>query len=378
MDNKEEKKKILFVITKSFWGGAQVYVYDLATSLIDEGFDVAVVLGGEGRLKTKLEEKNIRVISLPNLARDISILDEFKVFFDLIKIFKKEQPDVVHLNSSKIGGLGSLAGRLARVKKIVFTAHGWAFNEDRSRTQKIIIKFLSWLTMIFSHRTITIAKKEKEQVINYPLVSKKIFTIYNAIPFVDFIQRDEARKNLLGEIKDDIVWVGTIAELHKNKGLEYSIEAIDLLKKNDIDVNFVVISEGEERENLEKIIKDKDLSDRVFLVGVRDKAVTLLKAFDIFLLPSVKEGFPYTLLEAGLAELPVIATNIGGIPEIIEDSVTGIIVRPKNPKEIYLAIRYMVENRDKKKSFAKNLNKRVKKDFELSRMVKQTKELYFA
>ncbi len=372
------KKKILFVITKSFWGGAQVYVYDLATSLADEGFDVAVVLGGKGDLKKKLKQKNIRVITVPNLARDISIKDEFKVFFDLLKILKKEKPDIIHLNSSKIGGFGSFAGRLARVKKIIFTAHGWAFNEDRSWKQKVVIKFLSWITIILSHRTITIAKSEREQMINYPFVSKKIFTIYNAIPFVDFVKKEEAREKLLGEQKKDFLWIGTIAELHKNKGLKYAIEAMDLLKQNGTNAVFVVISEGEEKENLEKLISDKKLSDRIFLVGRHDKAVRLLKAFDLFLLPSVKEGFPYTLIEAGLAELPVITTGVGGVPEIIENMKTGIIVRPKDPKDIYYAILYTLSNIRKTNQFKKNLHKKVKENFELSRMVKETKNLYFS
>ncbi|MBU4480479.1 glycosyltransferase [Patescibacteria group bacterium] len=372
------KKKILFVITKSFWGGAQVYVYNLAVSLAEEGFDVVVALGGEGDLKKKLKEKKIRVITVPNLVRDVSIKNEFKVFLNLIKIFRKEKPDIVHLNSSKIGGLGSFAGRIARVKKIVFTAHGWAFNEDRSWKQKFAIKFLSWVTVIFSHRTITIAKKERKQMIRYPFVSKKIFTIYNAIPFVDFIGKKEAREKLLGEQKDDFLWIGTIAELHKNKGLKYAIQAMDLLKQNGTNAVFVVISEGEEKEKLEKLIKEKDLSDRVFLVGRYDNAVKLLKAFDIFLLPSIKEGFPYTLLEAGLAELPVITTGVGGIPEIIENMKTGMIVRSKDPKDIYFAILYLLANIEKMEQFKKNLHKKVKENFELKRMVEETKNLYFS
>lgn len=372
-----DKKKIMYVITKSNWGGAQKYVYDFAVSFDKEGFDVVVVLGGDGDLKTKCEEKNIRVISLPQLSRDISIKNEFKVFFDLLKIFRKEKPGVVHLNSSKIGGLGSLAGRIARVKRIIFTAHGWAFNEDRNWFQKLSIKFLSWLTVLFSHKTITVAKREKEQMIGMPFVSNKIFTVYNAVKPVDFMRKEEAREKLLGEQKEDFIWVGTIAELHKNKGLKYAIKAIGLLKEEGKKVIFVVISGGEERKELEKIIKEKNLSDRVFLVGKYDKAVELLWAFDMFLLPSIKEGLPYVLLEAGLAGLPVIATNVGGISEIIKNMETGIVIRSKNSKEIYLAILYMMNNIEKSDYFRSNLQKKVKEKFGFERMIKETKKLYY-
>ncbi len=376
MNDLKNRKKIIYIVTKSNWGGAQKYVYDLATFFDKDGFDVIVVLGGNDELKKKCEEKNIRVISLTQLSRDISIKDELKVFFSLLKIFRKEKPDVVHLNSSKIGGLGSLAGRIANVKKIIFTAHGWAFNEDRNWVQKLIIKFLSWLTVLFSHKTITVAKREKEQMVDFPFVSSKISIIYNAVKPVDFMEKEEARKKLLGEYKEGFVWVGTIAELHKNKGLKYAIDAIGLLKEEEKKVIFVIISDGEEKENLEKIINQKNLNDRVFLVGKYDEAAKLLKAFDMFLLPSIKEGLPYVLLEAGLAKLPVIATNVGGISEIIKNMETGMVIRPKNSKEIYLAILYMMSHFEKSNYFKNNLQKEVKEKFGFERMINETKNLY--
>ena len=141
--------KILFVITKGNWGGAQKYVFDLATSLPKEKFNVSVACGEGEALPKKLVEAGIRVIPIPFLGRDINILNDCSVFFRLIKLFIAERPDVVHLNSSKIGGMGALAARMAFVPKIVFTAHGWTWNEDRSYLSKKIIVFISWLTTDF-------------------------------------------------------------------------------------------------------------------------------------------------------------------------------------------------------------------------------------
>ena len=137
-----KKHKVLIVITKSNWGGAQKYVFDLATNLSRDKFDVRVIFGGHGILAEKLEEAGITTISIPELGRDVSILKDIKVFFKLWSIFKKQKAEIVHVNSSKIGGIGALAGRLSGAKKIVFTAHGWAFNENRSSLSKNIIKFL--------------------------------------------------------------------------------------------------------------------------------------------------------------------------------------------------------------------------------------------
>ena len=132
------KKKILFVITKSNWGGAQRYVYDLATHLPKEEFEVAVAFGGTGEvgasaglLEVRLREAGVRIIFLTTFARDIGILREFSAFFELLRTIRAENPDVLHLNSSKAGGLGALSGRIAGLRRIIFTAHGFAPNELR-------------------------------------------------------------------------------------------------------------------------------------------------------------------------------------------------------------------------------------------------------
>lgn len=125
-----QREKILFLITKSNWGGAQRYVYDLAVTLDKEQFEPIVVLGGDGVLKNMLEHAHIRTISIKTLQRDVSIKKEFAFANELRKIIKEEKPSVLHVNSSKAGGVGALIGRLTGVPRIIFTAHGWAFNEQ--------------------------------------------------------------------------------------------------------------------------------------------------------------------------------------------------------------------------------------------------------
>ena len=148
----DKRKKILFVITKSNWGGAQRYLYDLATHLSAEGNDVSVAAGegrpqGEprqqagGELIKRLNSAGINKIYGIDTGRNIGFFDASKVFFKLIWIIWHERPDVVHLNSSKIGGTGGVAAWLLGVPKIIFTAHGWAFDEDRTRWQKKLIIF---------------------------------------------------------------------------------------------------------------------------------------------------------------------------------------------------------------------------------------------
>jgi len=161
---KQRKSKILYIITKSNWGGAQRYVFDLSLNSKDK-FEVVVALGGEGPLKKRLEKEGVRVIKIKKMERDVSARKEFLSFFDILSVIVREKPDVIHLNSSKAGGLGALASRVSNFfrktnSKIIFTAHGWPFNEERAKWQKVLIKFLSWLNIILSHKTIVISNKD--------------------------------------------------------------------------------------------------------------------------------------------------------------------------------------------------------------------------
>jgi|SRR5581483_2161542 len=367
------KKKVCLAITKGNWGGAQRYVYDLAAALPKEKFDVFVMCGQGDTLPKKLSEINIRVFILSSLKRDIGFVSEIKNFFDLLHIIRKEKPDVLHLNSTKMTVLGAMAGRIAGTKKIIQTVHGFAFNEDRNMASKAVIRFFSWITILLSHRTIVIAEREKAQARRMPFVKNKIILIHNGIEKINFKEKEIARKELSKEAAIDTLWLGTIAELHKNKGLEYAIEA---LSKITVPFVFHVISEGEERENLQKLISELKLRNKVFLAGFLYNANQYLSAFDIFLLTSIKEGLPYTILEAGLAGLPVIASNVGGIPDIIQNNQDGILVTPARTGEIARAVEYMIQNPEKREEFGKNLREKVEHQFSLENMLVQTLKLY--
>lgn len=390
----KRKKKILFCITKSNWGGAQRYVYDLATCIPRDKFDIAVILGGSGKLKDKLESAGVRTISVNALQRDVGIIKDISSFFELIKIFRKEKPDIIHLNSSKMGGIGGLAGRIARIKKIIFTAHGWAYNEERNLAQKFAIAILHFITVAFSHLTLAVSEKAREQFRSAGLMKKKMVVIHNGIGEIEFFEKEKARQELVVAVRlpqtekvkeiieSEPLWLGTISELHKNKGLSYAIEAIGRLTAaenknfNSKKIIFIVMGEGEERKNLEEIIKKNNLEDSVFLVGNVENAFSYLKALDIFTLTSITEALPYAILEAGKAGVPIIASNVGGISEIIDDMESGILVHPKRPKEISSAIEYLISHPDKKENFPLLLKEKIDREFSLNKMLSETVKVY--
>ncbi len=378
MPSVKAKQKILFIVTKGNWGGVQRYVYDLTTHLPEKSFDVVVAMGEGVILPLRLTEAGVRNISLPSLGRDVKLVDDLKTFFTLRRLFRAEKPNIVHLNSSKAGAMGALAGRLARVSKIIFTAHGWAWNEDRSKISRLVITFLHWLTVILAHETIVVAETTRRQMLRFPFTRRKMVVINNGISILDthFLDRETARRELLGEVatgEPNSLWIGTISELHSNKGLQYLIQAIKILNKS---LTVVVIGEGEERERLEKYIKLLNLEHQIHLVGRKDNAAKYLKAFDFFTLTSITEAFPYVILEAGAAGLPVVASGVGGIPEIITSMQSGILVKPRQPSEIAKAIEFLLTYPDKANQFGQELKRVVEKNFSTSKMVKETVAIY--
>ncbi len=309
-------KKVLFVITKSNWGGAQRYVYDLATSLPKSDFEVAVALGGTGEagaetglLARRLQEKGVRIIFLPSLTRDVFVLRELKALHELVRIFRLEKPDVVHLNSSKAGGLGALAGRITRVRKIIFTVHGWPFWESRNIFAKALIYLFSWMTGLLSHVVITISNYDLKVAQNMLFVRHKVVRIYNGIAPMSFGTGEKIRSAFPPGARI----TGTIGELNKNKNQIALIEEA----KNNPDMYVAIVSDGELRALLEEKIREYNLETRVKLFGFIP-ASEALKGFDVFALPSLKEGLPYVLLEAKAAGLHIVANRVGGVGEILD------------------------------------------------------------
>lgn len=380
-DSNPPRLDILYVITKSNWGGAQKYVYDCAIYMSTRR-SIGVALGGNGILKERFLEAGIPVFPIEAFQRDISLGKEFIAAWQLFKVFRATKPSIVHLNSSKAGGLGALAAQIAGVPKVIFTSHGLTFEEDRVWWQKIIIAFLTWLTFMLCDKVIFVSASNHKVAVAMPLIGKRPELIRLGIAPIKSLSRITARKRIIEKtgmphLARGTVWIGTIAELHPNKGLIYLVEAIRDLRAIHGDIVCVIIgNDGGLREALERQIIDAGLTTHVFLTGTLPDAATYLSAFDIFTLTSLKEGLPTALLEAGNASLPCVGSAIPGIQEIITDMQSGIVVQAKRPKEISGALALLIEDKDRREEYGKMLYERVQRDFSIDRMLAETDSLY--
>ena len=385
-------KKILFIITKSVWGGAQKYVFDMATSLPKDQFEPIVAGGGKGIMAEKIISAGLPYLEIKSFQRDINFWKEIFSFFEILKILFKTKPDIVHVSSSKAGGTAGVAILFyTAIKKAVkpfrmtspydregekasplsdnylavkpprggltaiFTVHGWAFLESRPRWQISLIKLASKITCLFYDKVICVSQNDYNEAIKNKIApARKLTVIHIGINPADynFLSKKEARAQLrdsvskLGLETESLV-IGTIGEATKNKGHKYLIEA----SKKFPDIKLNIIS------NIPNASK-------------------YLKNFDIFVLPSLKEGLPYAVLEAGLAGLPVIASNVGGIPEIIENGKEGLLIPPADPEELSVAIKKLIKDKTLCENLAKNLREKIQKEFSLEKMLEQTISLY--
>lgn len=359
--------KIAYLITKSNWGGAQRYVYELATSFKTKGVDVVVAFGGDGVLKERLDAQAVRTVSFESLGRDISIRKELAVVKELYQFIKNEKPDILHVNSSKAAGVGALIGRITGVPLIVSTMHGAPFREDRRFFVKKLIYFFTWVTCLLSHKVITVSKQDEADIGAMFFIKKKIATVYLGVAY------EPAQERTVPKGRE--TRIVTVGELTKNKGHIYGLHAIDLLKQRDVPFTYTIIGEGEDRKKLEEFIAMKQLDDVVFMPGYQD-ARSVLHNYDLYLLPSIKEGLPYILLEAGKTMLPVVATITGGVPEIVRHEETGLLVQPKDIESMASSLERMIRDRKYGKSLGQTLHSHIVQNFSYSKMLVETAKVY--
>ncbi|MGH7175267.1 MAG: glycosyltransferase [Minisyncoccia bacterium] len=367
--------RILYVITKANWGGAQRYVYDLATAAQAGGHEVAVAYGEPGGLAEKLTAVGIRTIALPKTRNHASLGALCAASRDLYSLFTAERPDVVHLNSSLAATAGAYAARRAGIARIIFTAHGWAFNESRPAWQRVVLRVFAWFTVLFSNETICVSNAIAQDIAWMPLVRAKLVVIRHGIVCAPLVPREIARNSLLPGHEESF-WIGMLSELHPTKRVEDAIEAFAKIAKDAPCAILVILGEGERRPELEALAAARGLESRIFLLGFVADAPAKLLAFDLFLHTSQSEALGYAILEAGCAALPVVATAVGGVPEIIASGTCGILVPPRKPSAIAGALLRCIEDKDASTSFGSALRARVVTAFPLDRMLAATLARY--
>jgi len=314
--------KVLITITHGNIGGATNFVFWLAKGLRKKGINVKVGFGEGNYLKEKLEKENIDYINFKWLKRTRNPL--FNIFFisEIKKFLNQEKFDIVHFNSTN-ALLGAIGAKLSKSKpKTIFTFHGLSIL-DKNYKKQFYLKPIYWLIfkflITFIDTPVFICRDNLKQAQKMKLI-KNGAVIYNGIPKPNFFSKEQAKKffeEKTGINLENKFLIGSIGRLDYQKNYEFLIQIFPDILKIKPDAILIIIGEGPKRKNYEQLIKKLNLKEKIFLLGEIKNASQYLKGFDLFILPSRYEGLSITLIEALFAQIPILATNVGGNKEIL-------------------------------------------------------------
>lgn len=368
----KSKQNIVFFTESTGIGGAEVYLKVLASSLNNDKFDIRVAIPkniGTEKFVNELRSKGIKV----DFIKKYNILNYF--FY-----FRKNKPDYIHFNvpipTIYCCTIAILAGIIYSRSRLFVTEHMVPSGYKPHPFIQVIIRLLyAKLDM-----SITVSNKNKEALINnYKFKKNKIKVIYNCID-IDYIKnynRDisiELRKKF--SISDSAIVFGTVGRLDTQKGHEFLINASKNVVLEVPDTIFLFVGRGKLKDQLIQKINDNKISEYYRLVGYQENLPEIFDLIDIFVLPSIIEGFPFAVLEAMAASKPVIATSVGGVPEIITDNVNGILVEPMNSDTLAKAMILLAKDSKKRKYFAEKGFEQITENYSLDKMISTTEEIY--
>lgn len=376
------KKKLCIFITRLISGGAQKVVVTILKKLPREKYDITLIVGKTPKNEPNLIDEvpdDVRLIRLDDVVREISPVRDLKALWSLWRIFRKEKFDILHLHTSKAGVLGSISGFLAGIKNIVYTPHGHIFSEtakipgvsELPSYKKKILYLLRIIAYRLCRRLVALSEEDKNEQIALKLApAGKFAVIMNGIDVDSFSRTAPLRKN-----SDGIV-VGSVGRLSTEKGHDVLVEAFAEALKKVPGMRLLIVGDGKEAPGLKNLAEKLGISEKVSFPGNTDDVRTFLGEMDIFVLPSRYESQGIAAMEAMSAGLPVIASDVGGIPGIISDRVEGLLVKPEDTNALALAIEELAEDSSLREKLAANGRARAEKDFRVEKMLLSYEELY--
>ncbi|OGC83077.1 MAG: hypothetical protein A2W07_00135 [candidate division Zixibacteria bacterium RBG_16_43_9] len=378
-----KKIKVLMIITRHNIGGAASQTILLSAYLNKNRFKSIIVKGSEGKDEGNMDDlansKNVKPIYIKELSREISPRKDLVAFWKLYRIIRREKPDIVHTHLAKAGTLGRVAAKLAGAPIIVHTFHGNLFQEHFNSSQSKFFLNLEKLLMRISNKIIAISNSQKQELLNYKVGDpRKIACIPLGLELEPFLTSEHNRGVFRKELalEEKVPLIGVIARLVPIKGHDYFFEAAKLISQEFPSVRFIVVGDGELRKTLTDLVTDLGIEDKVIFCGFRKDLVNIYADLDIVVLSSLNEGLPVSIIEALAARKAVVATDVGGVKDLVEHGVTGLIVPKQDPQKLAQGMTYLLRNPQEGLKFGENGRKKVYPSLNYTRLVSDIENLY--
>ena len=377
----DKRIKVFMIITRLDKGGSAYLFKEIAENLDKERFELRIVSGltRDPGLEIKEWMDKRSILYLPSLRREINPFLDLYSLFRLYRLIRAERPEIVHTHTSKAGVLGRIAAFLNRVPGIIHMPHGHVFYGYFGKTKTSLFIWIERLMARFTDKIITLTDFEKRDYISLGIgKEEKFITIHGGIDPGRFSKRIDkgVLKGELGLSPEETV-IGWIGRLERVKGCEYFIRGSKGVKERmkHKRLRFLVVGDGSLRTYLERLARELGLSEDMIFMGERTDIPEIMGALDLFVLSSLNEGLGRVILEAMASRVPVIATEVGGVPEIVIDGVTGILVPPASPEKLAEAICMVLSDEEIQKRLISNAEERVRL-FTLDRTIKELESLY--
>jgi glycosyltransferase involved in cell wall biosynthesis len=367
VDSNKRKISVLHLIGALDVGGAERNLVGLATALSSLGLEVTVAtVSKRGKLADKLEASGIEV-------KNIGFRTRYFIagFGRLVSLLREKRIDVLHTHLYQAGILGRMAGTVARVPAVVTTEH--ALTSWKKRRHILLERMLIPFTDRY-HATCTAVIENRIRVDGLP--KKKLVLIPNGVDTTVFYPKPKpvALRHSLGADKAKVF--GTVARLTPVKGIEFLLKASQKVLKEVPDSRVFIVGDGPLKEKLMNYAAELGISEKVKFFGQRDEVPELIHMMDVFVLSSLREGLPLSLLEASACGKPIVATRVGGNSDIVIDGVTGFLVPQEDSDSLAEKILMLLRDDSLAGQMGQQARKIVEREFSFEAVAKKTAQSY--
>ncbi len=374
----KSKIKILHVITHLPIGGAQDNTLYTVELLDKEKYDISLCCNLDGDLVERAKKiEAIKIFDIPFLCREVSPYRDIRAFLSLYKLFKEEEFTIIHTHSSKAGLLARLAAVLNKTPIVIHTIHGFAFNDFMNMFKKNFFIYVEKLLAKWTDVLITVSNLNKKKIIDLNIAHEnKIKNIYSGIDLRLFTNKrnDDFRKEL--NVENDHLLLGSVGRLSDQKDPIRMIEAFCIISKPFPNAHLVLVGDGELKGKILEKIDKLNLNGKVHLTGNKNNPWSVYHSMDLFIMSSIYEGLGRSITEALSCGVPVVCTDVEGVPEIVRDNETGILVPPKDSNKLANGIIRTLNDMETAKKMAEEGRRFVNDNFDVNKMVNDIDGLY--